>query len=200
MLLLSMGLTCGTFCSTDWILMSWTRMTMPVTCAGSRASISFSMAMMETYSVPWAPETSARTLPGLAPLTTTTGMLVAASTPAGTSRVPVDFSPGAAEAVPTPKAWASAMVHAETIEKVVVRINKQIRIFHLSSCYWQFVGYSDRNIDTLFEVERSIIKERAIYNVGDANRHLLHSGPDLHSLPARPNDDVRHLYFLTFPQ
>src|SRR5216683_6296933 len=83
------------------MLMSGTRMTVSVTCAGSRAAISFSIAMMETYSVPCAPETSARTLPGLAPFTTTTGMLVAASTPAGTSRVPVDFSPGAAEAVPT---------------------------------------------------------------------------------------------------
>src|SRR5437667_2909020 len=96
-----MGLTWGTFCSNDWMLMSGTRMTVPVICAGSRAAMSFSMAMMETYSVPWAPETSARTLPGLAPLTMTTGMLVAGSTPAGTSRVPVDFSPGPAEAVPT---------------------------------------------------------------------------------------------------
>src|SRR5260370_39420344 len=36
-------------------------------------------------------------------------MLVAGSTPAGTSRVPADFSPGAAEALPTEKrdcAWA----------------------------------------------------------------------------------------------
>ena len=29
---------------------------MPVTCAGSSAVMSFSMAMMEVYSVPWAPE------------------------------------------------------------------------------------------------------------------------------------------------
>src|SRR6267143_3265635 len=101
MLLLSTGLTWGTFCSKDWILMRGTRMTVPVTWAGSRAAMSFSMAMIETYSVPWAPETSARTLPGLLPLTTTTGMLVAASTPGGTSRVPEDFSPGGAEAVPT---------------------------------------------------------------------------------------------------
>src|SRR6266853_2007982 len=108
MLLLSTGLTCGTFCSNDWMLMSGTRMTVPVTCAGSRLAMSFSMAMIETYSVPCAPETSARTLPGLAPLTMTTGMLVAASTPAGTPRVPVDFSPGAAEAVPTRKAWANS--------------------------------------------------------------------------------------------
>src|SRR2546429_1993799 len=78
------------------MLMSGTRMTVPVTCAGSRAAMSFSMAMMETYSVPCAPETSARTLPGLAPFTTTMGMLVDASTPAGTSRAPADFSPGAA--------------------------------------------------------------------------------------------------------
>jgi hypothetical protein len=38
---------------------------------------------------------------------TTTGMLVAASTPAGTSRVQVALWPGRAEAVPTVKgAWA----------------------------------------------------------------------------------------------
>src|SRR5216683_1678950 len=79
MLLLSTGLTWGTFCSNDSMLISGMRMTVPVTCA----------------------ETSARTFPGLAPFTTTTGMLVAASRPAGTSRVPEDFSPGAAEAVPT---------------------------------------------------------------------------------------------------
>src|SRR5438046_9993623 len=83
------------------MLISGTRITVPVTCAGSRAAMSFSMAMMETYSVPWAPETSARTLPGLTPLTMTTGMLVAGSTPAGTSSGPGDFSPGPAEAVPT---------------------------------------------------------------------------------------------------
>src|SRR6266852_4836294 len=108
MLLLSMGLTWGTFCSKDWMLMSGTRMTVPVTGRG-RGAMSFSMAMMETYSVPWAPETRARILPGLAPFTTTTGMVVAASTPAGTSRVPADFSPAAAEAVPTVKRdWARA--------------------------------------------------------------------------------------------
>src|SRR5258706_99193 len=60
--------------------------TVTVTCSGSRAAISFSMAMMEAYWVPWAPEISARTLPGLVPFTTTTGMFVAGSTPAGTSR------------------------------------------------------------------------------------------------------------------
>lgn len=91
------------------MLTSGTRMTVPVSWAGSRAVMSFSMAMMEAYSVPCAPETRARTLPGLAPLMTMTGMLVAASTPAGTSRVPVDFWPGEAEAVPTVKgAWACA--------------------------------------------------------------------------------------------
>src|SRR5260370_9975429 len=83
------------------MLMSGTRMTVPVTCAGSRAAINFSMAMIDTYAVPCATEESAKTLPGLTPFTTTTGMLVAASTPAATSRVPEDFSPGAAEAVPT---------------------------------------------------------------------------------------------------
>src|SRR5438445_619137 len=48
MLLLSTGLTCGTFCSNDWMLMSGTRMTVPVTCAGSSAAMSFSMAVSES--------------------------------------------------------------------------------------------------------------------------------------------------------
>src|SRR5712692_4937905 len=132
MLLLSMGLTWGTFCSKDWMLMSGTRMTVPVTWAGSRAAMSFSMAMMETYSVPWAPETRARILPGLAPFTTTTGMLVAASTPAGTSRVPVDFSPGAAEAVPTVKRdWAETEMQQCDARNTAARIETRRRITHL---------------------------------------------------------------------
>src|ERR1700687_282488 len=110
MLLLSMGLTCGTFCSKDWILMSGTRMTVPVTCAGSRAAMSLSMAMMDTYSVPWAPETRARTFPGLAPFTTTT-------------RVLVDFSPGAAEAVPTVKRdWANEEGQSIGVKRAVAKI------------------------------------------------------------------------------
>lgn len=44
------------------------------------------------------------------------------------------------------------------------------------------------------------MENRTITDVGDANRHLLHSRTDLHALPARPNDEVRHLYFLAFPQ
>src|SRR2546430_15416489 len=99
------------------MLMSGTRMTVPVTCAGSRAAMSFSMAMMETYSVPCAPETSARTLPGLAPLTTTMGMLVDASTPAGTSRAPADFSPGAAEAGAEGEGGLGGTVGGATREK-----------------------------------------------------------------------------------
>lgn len=48
--------------------------------------ISFSISMMEVYSVPWAPDTRARTGPRFSPLMTMTGTLVAASTPAGTSK------------------------------------------------------------------------------------------------------------------
>ena len=43
-------------------------------------------AMMDVYSVPWAPETRARTGPRFSPLMMMTGILVAASTPAGTSK------------------------------------------------------------------------------------------------------------------
>src|SRR4029077_5647063 len=131
MLLLSIGLTWGTFCSKDWMLMSGTRMTVPVTWAGSSAAMSFSMAMMETYSVPWAPETRARTLPGLAPLTTTTGMLGAASTPAGTSRVPEDFSPGAAEAVPTVNLDCAETEMQQSRPKNGARIRLWKRIIYL---------------------------------------------------------------------
>src|SRR6266478_8038560 len=132
MLLLSMGLTWGTFCSNDWMLMSGTRMTVPVSCAGSRAAMSFSMAMMEVYSVPCAPETSARTLPGLAPFTTTTGMLVAASAPAGTSRVPVDFSPGAADDVPTVNLdCAETHTQLDDARNATAKIEVSGRIIHL---------------------------------------------------------------------
>src|SRR5437016_3880806 len=67
-----------------------------------------SIGMMEVYSVPWAPETRARTGPRFSPLMTMTGIFVAASTPAGTSKYPVDFCPGAAEAVPIEKDEACA--------------------------------------------------------------------------------------------
>jgi len=35
------GITCGTFCSKDWILMSGTRMTVPVTCSGRERRSAF---------------------------------------------------------------------------------------------------------------------------------------------------------------
>src|SRR5579863_1097346 len=59
--------------------------------------------MIDAYSVPCKPDTSARTAPGLEPRITATGIEVAASTPPGTSMKPVAFSPGAADAVPTLK-------------------------------------------------------------------------------------------------
>src|SRR4051812_49437907 len=66
--------------------------------------------MMDAYSVPCAPETNASTGPGLFPRTMTTGIDVAASTPAGISRVPVVFCPGAAVAVPTVKLFCASTV------------------------------------------------------------------------------------------
>ena len=64
--------------------------------------------MIDAYSVPCAPASSASTGPGLAPLTTMTGIDSAASLPAGTSMPPAAVCPGAALAVPTMKAvgWA----------------------------------------------------------------------------------------------
>src|SRR5207237_8162586 len=90
------------------MLTSGTRITVPAIWDGSSRLMSFSIAMMEVYSVPWAPETRARTGPRFSPLMTMTGIFVAASTPAGTSKYPVDFCPGAAEAVPIEKDEACA--------------------------------------------------------------------------------------------
>src|SRR6267142_853253 len=115
MLLLSVGLTWGTFCSKEAMLTSGTRMTMPVTWAGSSAAMSFSMAMMEVYSVPWAPEMRARVFPGFAPFTTTTGMLVA----------------GSAAAVPTVKEdCACAAMEKKSAIPMVKRIGRRRRIIH----------------------------------------------------------------------
>ena len=106
MLLPSTGLTCTTFWSNEARFTSGTRITVPDSSAGSMRPISFSTAMIEAYSVPWAPETTASTLPGRAPWITSTGMLVAASAPAGTSIVPVATWPRSARAVPTVKVSA----------------------------------------------------------------------------------------------
>jgi hypothetical protein len=89
MFLLSTGFTWTTFCSNDARFTSGTRITVPEISAAFSRSISRSTAMIEAYSVPCDPATMASAGPGLAPCTTTTGMLVAASTPAGTSMNPV---------------------------------------------------------------------------------------------------------------
>ena len=78
-------------------------MTVPEISAGFSIPINFSSAMIEVYSVPCAPATSASTGPGFAPWKTATGMLRPASTPGGTSMVPVALCPRAAVAVPTVK-------------------------------------------------------------------------------------------------
>jgi hypothetical protein len=108
MLFPSTGFTWTTFWSKEARLTSGTRMTVPLICAASRVRISFSTAMIDAYSVPWAPDTMARTGPGRTPCTTATGMLVAASTPAGTSMNPVAVWPRAARAVPTAKVASEA--------------------------------------------------------------------------------------------
>jgi len=109
MLFPSTGFTCGTFCSNDGILTSGRMITVPEICAGSRDWISFSSAMMDAYSVPCEPETSASTGPGFAPRNTATGIEAVASGPAGTSIVPNAFCPGPAVAVPTVNVCAAAI-------------------------------------------------------------------------------------------
>src|SRR5438067_8502289 len=85
------------------MLISGTMMTVPEISVGFSIPINFSSAMIEVYSVPCAPATSASTGPGFAPWKTATGMLRPASTPGGTSMVPVALCPRAAVAVPTVK-------------------------------------------------------------------------------------------------
>src|SRR5689334_1814252 len=101
MLLPSMGFTCGTFFSNEARFTTGTMISVPEISCGSTFWMTFSSAIIEAYSVPCAPETSARVGPGLAPLMTTTGMFVPGSIPAGTWRKPVLFSPETAVAVPT---------------------------------------------------------------------------------------------------
>src|SRR6185436_18655415 len=109
MLLPSIGLTWAIFCSKDGTLTSGTRMTVPRTACGSSSWISRSTATIEAYSVPCAPETTASTGPGFAPLTTATGIARAASAPAGTSIAPRPTVPRAAAAVPTRNgSWATS--------------------------------------------------------------------------------------------
>ena len=77
-------------------LQTWPYQGVPDNAAGSSRSITRSNAMIDEYSVPCAPATSASTGPGCTPYATTTGMLSAASDPAGTSIVPAAFCPGMA--------------------------------------------------------------------------------------------------------
>src|SRR5208282_5520608 len=87
---------------------------------------------IEEYSVPCAPETNASTGPGRTPFTTTTGILVPASTPAGTSRYPVAFCPGAAEAVPTRKtACARTVPPQESPTSAKMKTQRSNLIIHL---------------------------------------------------------------------
>ena len=92
MLLLSTGFTCGTFFSNELMLMSGTMITVPESSVGSILAITFSSAMIDAYSVPCAPDTSASVGPGFAPVTVTIGIERPGSDPAGTSIVPTVFA------------------------------------------------------------------------------------------------------------
>ena len=107
-----------------------TTITVPEISAGLSHWSTPSSAIIEAYSVPCAPVTNASTGPGFAPCTTTTGILVAASTPAGTSMKPVAFCPGAALAVPTVKFFSCARsVEAQrpAASVSVIAINRRMR-------------------------------------------------------------------------
>ena len=77
--------------------------TVPVSCVASISAISFSSAMIEAYSVPCAPASSASTGPALAPCATAIGIDSAASLPAGTSIAPVAVCPRDALTLPAVK-------------------------------------------------------------------------------------------------
>ncbi len=101
MFLPSVGLRCGTTFWNDGTLTSGRMITVPESCFASISAISFSSAMIDAYSVPWAPASSASTGPALAPCATAIGIDVAASLPAGTSIAPVAVMPRDAFTLPT---------------------------------------------------------------------------------------------------
>ena len=64
MFLPSVGLRCGTTFWNDGTFTSGRMITVPVSCFASISPISFSSAMIDAYSVPCAPASSASTGPG----------------------------------------------------------------------------------------------------------------------------------------
>ena len=127
MFLPSTGLRCGTILANDGTLSSGTTITVPDSVDASTVAGSFSSAMIDAYSVPCAPASSASTGPGLAPLTTITGIDSAASLPAGTSMAPAAVWPGAALAVPTTNGACSA-AHRLVEAAIVNRTHPNTRI------------------------------------------------------------------------
>jgi len=92
----------------------WTRITDPVIRFGSRRASTRGKAMIDVYSYPCVPATSARTLPGRAPWTTLTGIRVPSSTASGTSIQPDAASPRAALTPPTLRRSAAKAGPAST--------------------------------------------------------------------------------------
>src|SRR3954463_16454258 len=89
--------------------------TVPDSRFGSMRPMSFCIAMMDVYSVPWLPETNATVRPGFMPRTTATSMRSAESEPGGTAMDPYAVVPGLAVADPTetvPDCCAAAVVAA----------------------------------------------------------------------------------------
>ena len=97
----SIGLTCGVIDWNDATLSSGATITVPASCFASMRAMSFCIAMIDVYSVPWLPETNATIGPGCAPRITATGIESAESVPAGTAIAPYAVVPGAAVAEPT---------------------------------------------------------------------------------------------------
>ena len=124
------------------------------------------MAMMDAYSVPCAPETNASVGPGFEPLMTMTARLAAASTPAGTARAPVAFSPGRAVAVPTVTSAANAA--PQNANAINARMSYSLWV--------QYVGRSVSNICgasigclIFFWSLRCFAQDQASFNAIDLN-------------------------------
>src|SRR6185436_11221962 len=84
-----------------------TRITAPLSRAGSRRARTRCSATIDVYSEPWVPAIRASTGPGVAPLKTLTGMRVPGSAPSGTTMYPEACWPGWAAISPTRSASAA---------------------------------------------------------------------------------------------
>src|SRR5260370_613895 len=127
-LLPSTGFRCGTICANDARLSRGSTTSVPERLPGSTDGTSLCMARIDAYSVPWAPEISASTGPGRAPLITMMGRLVLASAPADTARKPLARCPVRAVALPKVTSAAGAALHSAS---AISKVDLEAKVFPL---------------------------------------------------------------------